>query len=631
MLAALRRGAASLPAKILFGILIVSFAIWGVGDMFRGRFLESPAITIGSTRVSPEELQDLYQRQLDQMRRMLRGQFEPTEEMRRSLMQEAVERAINSRVMDQEAHAMGLAASTDMVRDTITRDPGFRGLDNRFNYAAFLDALRNAGMSEPYYVARMQEDLLRQQLGGTLRAGVTAPEMMARIAYIERNERRVAEFVTFRSADGPAPPAPAEDQLRRYHQNNAAAFQAPEYRKITVLTLGPAVLAARVTVNEEDLRTAFPDHRAAYDTPERREVDQIIAADEATAERLATAWRGGASWEAISAQAQAAGAQAVRLGLVARTEVPIQPLAEAIFATATGSVSAPVRSPLGYHVLRVNRIEAGHQVTFEEVKDRLRQDVARERAVDLVIETVNKVEDALAGGATIEAVARQFELPLRQIAAVNREGRDAAGNPVDPAPIGAQLFETAFTTEPGTNDNRLVEAPDNLFYLVRVDGVTPPALRPFETVKEQVQAAWTADQRRRAQETRAAQLLTELRGGKPLALASTERGLVVQRSAALLRQPEQGSSVPPELVRALFTLKQGEPTMVQTADGFLVASLAAIERPDPAAHPADVAQVRAALSTAMATDLERQFLAALRQRAGVQVNQTVVDNIVAPQ
>ncbi|MCC7428323.1 MAG: SurA N-terminal domain-containing protein [Alphaproteobacteria bacterium] len=631
MLAALRRGAASLPAKILFGILILSFAVWGVGDMFTGQYRAQPAITIDGEPVSTEEVRDFYQRQLSQLQRMLQGRIEPTDEMRQDIMRQSVDQIITLRLADKEAQRLGLAATTDMVRNAIISDPNFQGVDGRFSVAEFNNALQRSGFSEAFFVARLRENLLRQQLGGTVRANATAPQSLARLAYAYQNERRVADMVAFRFEAAPEPAAATEEQLRRFHENNPDAFQAPEYRKISVMMLSPEIVAARVSISDEDLRLAFPERRANYDQPERREVQQIVTRDEAVAERLAAAWKGGASWEAISTEARAANAQPVALGTVSRQEMPLAALADPVFGAATGTVVGPVRSPLGLHVLRVGTITPPRPVTFDEVKDRMREEMARDRSVEVAIDTVNKVEDSLAEGLPIEEVARRHELPMRTIEAIDREGQDATGAPVDLDPIGQQLVEQAFATEPGQTDNRMVEAENNIYFFVRVEGITPPALRPFETVAEGVRAAWNTDQRRRAQETAAAALLAALKEGKPMAEAAAAAGATVTRSPSVGRAQVQGSGVPAEMLGPLFALRQGEPTMVRTEESYVVAQLVEVTRPDPAADAAGVANVRTRLGLGLADDLERQFLVALRQRASITVNQTVINNIVSPQ
>jgi peptidyl-prolyl cis-trans isomerase D len=190
------------------------------------------------------------------------------------------------------------------------------------------------------------------------------------------------------------------------------------------------------------------------------------------------------------------------------------------------------------------------------------------------------------------------------------------------------LLRAIFTTEPGAA-LRLAETEAG-FVAVDVREVSPPALRPFETVQAEVLEAFQVEARRRLQEERAAALLAATRGGKPLAEAAAEAGLGSREVGAISRTQQQGAPVPPELLAPLFELKPNEATMVQTGDGFTVAQVLEIIPADPDADPALLGRIRTEVEQAMAQDLETQFMAALRTRADVRVNPRLVDNLAQP-
>jgi peptidyl-prolyl cis-trans isomerase D len=162
------------------------------------------------------------------------------------------------------------------------------------------------------------------------------------------------------------------------------------------------------------------------------------------------------------------------------------------------------------------------------------------------------------------------------------------------------------------------------YYALVVEGIVPAATRPFDEVKDKVTEDWEQDQRRHAQDEAASRMLAAVKGGQSLADAAAVAGVTVRQTPLVTR------GQPAALQRVLFTLKKGEPTMVETADGFIVAVPAEIVEPDPKADAAGYEQVRSAVSRSMAGDLTAVFTDALRQRASPQINRKNFDQIVQP-
>ena len=226
------------------------------------------------------------------------------------------------------------------------------------------------------------------------------------------------------------------------------------------------------------------------------------------------------------------------------------------------------------------------------MKDALRQQVLAEKAADIIYDRANKVDNILASGSGLD------ELPTDLGLAGVTGTMDAEGNTLDgkPAPIPGgdavrkALIEAAFQAHKG-DPPRLTEVPlkgpggGSAYYALSVEEVMPPAPKPFAQVKDTVLADWTRDALRRTQETAAAKLMTAVKQGQTLADAAAVAGVAMTRTPLTGRE-QPVSGMPPELLRPLFELKPGEPTMVETADGFIVAVPAEIVTPDPASDPA---------------------------------------------
>ena len=627
MITAMRRLAGTWFAKALFVLLILSFAVWGIEDMLRNIGRDTAVARVGDDAIEVEEAQEAARRELQRIQRQLQGRMELDARIRRAIAEQALEGLVLDRVLRQEQARMGISVPDDVVRDYIFQIPGFAGLDGRFSREVFNNFLRSNEMTEARFLDLLRTDLGRQQLAGAVRAGAAAPEALGLRMLAWALERRTATLVELPFAEAPEPEAPTEAQLVRYHENNARQFSTPEYRDVALATLNAARLMGEVQVSESDIEDAYAANRARYETPEKREVFQAVMQDEAAAQAIATAWRQTADFAAIEQAAQAAGGMATALGLSSRADLPLPALADAAFALTPGDVSAPVRTPFGWHVLRVGTVEAGAQRSLDEVRDELRAEIQAERAADLAFERVNRVEDALAGGASLAEAARRYGLGYVE-ARLDATGRAPDGTevalPVAPA-VRAPVLRAIFAAERGAPP-RLQEGEWG-FIALDVREITPPALRPLDTVREQVVAGFLAAARRRWQEERAAALLAATRAGQTLAAAAEAADIKAEELGPFPREPGGGNPMPRDLLAPVFELAPNATTMIERAQSFAVMQLLSVTPADLSGEAAQLGALRSETAQAMAEDFETQYQAALRARANVRINPRLVDQM----
>ncbi len=631
MITAFRRLAQTWVAKLLFVLLILSFGIWGIEDIVRNLFRETALVRMEGAQIEVPEAQAAARRELQDLQRQLGPAFEPDQAIRGMVARRAVDQLVAARAQGLEAGRLGLVTPDAAVRDYVRAIPSFQ-VGGQFSRLILDQYLRQADLTEAQFLDLVRADLQRMQLLGAVRAGAPAPDSLARALFRWERERRVAMVVELPLLEAPDPAAPDDAQLRRFHANNPDRFSIPEMRDAVVAILSAEGLADQVEVPDADLAAAFEARRAQFQTPERRSLEQVLVQDEGVAARLAAAWAASPDLAAIGQAAQAAGGTALPLGEVARDDLPVPALAEAAFALPAGGVTAPVRSPFGWHVLRVASVTPGTTATLAQVAPRLRAELALERAADLVFERANRVEDAIAGGAALEEVAPRYGLALARLR-LNAQGQDEEGAPVPlPGPVAAraELLRAVFTAEPGRAPRLAELRQADGFVAVELRAVAPPALRPFETVEDDVRLAFATEARRRFQEERAAALLAAVRGGQALDAAAQAAGLPADRMGPFGRRPEPGApgtTLPQELLLPVFGLAPGQPTMVPTRAGFAVAQLLEVVPADPDADAPALANARRAVQAQAAEDLEAQFAAALRARAAPRISPTLMQQV----
>jgi len=627
MITFMRRLAGTWFAKGLFVLLILSFAVWGIEDMIQGLGRDDSVARVSGEAIEAPEAQEAARRELQRISRALQGRFEPDAGIRRAVAEQVVEGLVIDRVLRQEAARLGVVVPDEAVRDYVFRIPGFHGADGVFSRDLFNSFLRSNDLSEAAFLELLRTDLARQQMSGAVRAGAGLPDSAARRLLGWALERRSVTLVELPFAQAPEPEAPTEAQLARFHENNPGQFSSPEYRDVSLVTMNAERLMAAVEVTEREIEDAYAANRDRFEIPEQRRIQQVIVQEEGQARALAERWAAAPDFATFQAGARADGAAASELPLTTQADMPVASLADAVFALPSGTISAPIQSPFGWHVLRVVEVVPPARRGLDEVREELRAGIAAERAADLAFERANRIEDALAGRVGLQDIAQRYDLAYARVR-MDANGMTPEGQPAE-LPVADAAREAAlraiFAQAPNA-DVRLQEGEWG-FMAAQVNEVIAPALLPLDQVREQVTEAWMADARRRAQDARAAALLAAVRGGQSLSAAAEAAGVTAEQIGPFGREPGGGNPMPRDLLAPAFELAPDAVTMVELPQSFAVMQLSGVTPAELTGQDQALAATRAAGAQRMADDIEAQYQAALRARADVRINPRMMDRV----
>ena len=624
MLEKMRSTSAKWVMWILAMLLIASFALWGIGDVFRGRTAPRDVAEVGGGKISTEQLRREFRRVVDGLRNRLGPQFDSTQARQLGLLDQTLDTLIVDRLFVLEAATLGLAAGDDLVRRSIAADPAFHDPAGRFDNQIYRQALANQNMGELGYEESLRANIVRLQLTRSLTTAGVVPKKLHDLVYKYRNERRVAEVVRLVRAGVTGGAEPSDTALAAFHRKYAAQFTAPAFRDVTVVHFDPTVMAAEFTPPEKRLREEYEYRLPGLSVPERRELQQILVQDRALADRVHQSLQQGREFARVATDIAKVSADSLSLGRLRRNDLPKQ-IADVVFALAEGGVSKPVNSPLGWHILRVVGIEGGKAPTFAETRQQISDDLSRELAIDALTAIANRFEDSLAGGASLEEAAAKANATLLRISSIDGRGIDASGNRVKKTPRDPRFLETVFTTI-ATTTSPLTETSDGGFFMVRVNRLTPPALRPLGAVRAKVVSAWKLVQRDEQVKKRAEALLARAKAAGSLAAAAEESGLKLETSKPFSRFIQDPSSpLPRSLIQPMFKASKGGVALAGYSEGYAVARLKEIKRARPEANAEEYKNIGESLKTAIANDIVGQFTDALRRRYDVSIDQRAVE------
>jgi len=623
MLQAIRSKAGSFVVKGLFVLLILTFGIWGIGDIFRNRPNDTVIAKVGDQSIRAEDLQAAMRRELERLSARFGAAIDIQQAKKLGIIDNVLDELIDRLLLEQEAARLRLEVSDDVIRNATTDNPNFRTPDGHFDRALFDATLAQNHLTEDQFVTLMRHDIPRDELLQAVTLGAAAPQSMADLLLRYRNEKRIADIVALPVADADAG-QPGEAELTAFYDAHQDLFRAPEYRGFTLASLSPADIAQGIEIPEAKLKAEFDERQDDFQLPEQREVQQILAPSEDKVKEAEAALAAGKDWNEVAIQIAGQNPETIELGLMKREELP-QVLSDIAFELPLNKPSEPVKTPLGWHILRVVKIEPAETQTFEQVKPKLEAQLSHDEAVDRIYKVANRVDDALAGGRTIEDAAAKFELKKTEVAEADVGGHNPQGKSVVlPVPAN-EVLKLVFATNEGQT-SRVTESPEGAIFMVRVGKVTPPAIKPLAQVKDQAVSAWQAEKQRETVAKTAQELAAAVKPDSRLAAVAAEKGLKVTTSPPLPRRPERGDTTSPALVAKLFKAKPGEVVTATDADGSYVAQLDEVQPPETPSQNT-TADVSRDLNQQMRTDLSAEFTQALRARFPVEIRHPAVDRL----
>jgi peptidyl-prolyl cis-trans isomerase D len=628
MLRGLRNASSSWLGKTIMatvvGFLVISFVVWGIGDVFRG-FGRSTVAKIGSTEITVEAFRTLYNERLQQFSRQFGRPISSDQARTMGLDKVVIGQLIAEIVLDERVRSLGLALPDAEVSKQIMTDPSFLGPNGQFDRYRFEATIRNANYTEARFVSEQRRRLLRRELAGTISTGLSAPKALVDAVNRYDNEQRSIEYVLLDRAQAGEIPPPTPEALAKYFDERKILFRAPEYRKVVIVSLIPSEQARWIEIADADLKRAYEERRARYVTPERRHIMQIdfpnAEAAQAAADRIAK----GAKFDEIAKELGKT-EKDIDLGTVAKAAVIDRAAADAAFALKEGEISAPVKGRFGTVLVQVLKIEPEQVRPFEQAAGELKQELATARAKSEIFDIYNKIEDARAEGKSLAEAAENLKLPARTVDAIDRSGRDAAGGPVSLP--DQRLLAGVFSTDVGVERDPLQIQDGYIWY--DVTGITPSRERPLDEIKEQVEARWREQEIATRLNAKATEILDKLKAGTSFADVAAASSLKVETMSGIKRGQGSGALSQAAVAAVFRTAKDaaGKAEAAQPTEQ-VVFRVTDIVVPTLDTASADAKRAVETLDRGLSEDILGEYIAKLESEIGVTINQSALNQVVS--
>lgn len=614
----------ALVALVFLGLIALAFAGADVtGSRFGGVAGGDRVATIGSARIGTAELGKAITNALEGERQK-NPQLTMKDFLAAGALDEVLSGLIDRTAMVQWGEKHGLAVSDRLVDSEIVKIPAFQGPDGKFSENAYKQLLAQRSLTDAMVRTDIAQGLMARQILVPASFGAQFPTGVAlRYASLLKEQREgVLGFVpatAFAPAKGPDDAA-----LAAFYKAHSARYMLPERRTIRYAVFDESAVKTAPAPTEAEIQQRYKLNAASYAPSETRDVSQVIVADEATAKALAAEVAAG---KAIDAAAKAKGLSSAKLPGLTRDTLTSQAsraVSDAVFATAPGKVAAPAKSPIGWHVIRVDAVHANPGKSLDQARGEIVVALATEKRRAALTDLSAKIEEQFGNGGGLADAAKSLGLTPVTSEPLQADGSIFGKPGVKPAPEAAGLVQAAFAME-REGQAQIAEAAGGKVVMYDVARIDPAAPAPLAQVRERVQRDWAIDAGSAKAKAARDSILAALKKGTPLAAALKATGANLPAPNPIAMSREQLNAMQPRIPEALalmFSMAQGTAKSLQAPDqsGWVIVSLTKVIPGEVKADDPIVPAAARELSAALAREYGEALRIAIRNEAGVKRN-----------
>ena len=620
MLRSMREGAKTPAMKFFLIFLAGGFAIWGIGDVSTGLFSSgNKAIEASDRSVPLAEAVTEFERS----RRGLGLNLSAGEAIQAGLLNEVMGALARRTLFAAEADSIGLTATRDMQRQAVANTDSFKDELGQFSQGRFIQTLAQSGLTEEDYLRRLDFILLQEQIEAALGSGARGGKKMAETIADYQLEQRVVTLKTYPARPQTITP-PTQAELTEFYETVKAGYDAPDLRSFKVVLVSPDEVESQVSLADEDVVQAFDLRRDEFITPERRQIRQMVFTDEQTALDAQALLNTGKSFAEVAQETLGWSEADTQLGIVTKDDLDGE-LAEAAFTADKDSVSGPIASVFGYHLLVIDDIQAGEELGLNDVRSQIEATLRNESAIDLVYDLINQLEDSLGSGATLAEAAAGINLSVNMITDIDPNGRDIDGNLMENA-FADLASDSQFLAQGWEMDldevSQVIASADDSFFVLQPVDEKPARERSLDEVRSRLVADWTKIQALASAKAEADKGLQDSQNTlAPIAPSSafTRTGTGLDNEAASL------------IADAAFAQDTGDATLVETGESVILVRTDEVITADAESRNSLQAQIADTLDNLVQTDLSSALVITLSEKHALEINTAGVQQLLIGQ
>ncbi len=498
MLDFIRSNTQSLGVKLIFGLIIVVFVFWGVGSLTDSSSGNVVAVVNGDG-ISIRDYEQAYQDALEAIQRQ-NPQITREQLAAENLRQRVLNTLIMQKLLEQEAARTGIAISPLEMRQAMENVQAFQNSEGKFDPELFKRLVENQHRSVAVFERKLASDMLNQKLERLVDAGVWNNEAESRAYYDYLRQKRTLTYVFLPASRFAASVTPAETVIAAYYEAHKPEFTRPARAAVEYVAISPTLLVTPQSISEADAQAQYERNLSRYASPEQVRVSHILVplredapadAVKQAEEKVAAIRQELAAGMPFAEVANAhngpnAAGPGGELGWIQHGQT-VPPFDAAAFAMEPGTISNPVRTTFGLHLILVHEKKAAGPLPFAEVEKSIRDDMARQRGLEQLNDALDSlIEDNILNKKPLADSAKRFGL---RVGSTDLLTADALQKELG---ISADSARALLSAGSGNSVDTALEAGDH-YLVARVSKAEAQRVPDLAEVRETIREKLVAD------------------------------------------------------------------------------------------------------------------------------------------
>ena len=527
MLEDIRESSQGLTAKIILGLIILTFAVAGIGSYTNS--VDTSVATVNGEKISQQAFNKAYQAQRNRMAQQFGDMFDTLSNdanYMANFRQGVLDNLINEKLIDQSAQSLMIRVSDERLKKTIREMPEFQ-VDGAFDNNRYLAIINQAGFYQSSdFRDYLRVEMTRRQLSQALVATEFNLPYQEKLQLALQNQTRDVRFATISAKQFEANIEVSEEEIKTFYQANQTRFENKEQVKVNYVSLNVNDIAKDIEVSEEDIANYYKDNIASFTKPEQRRISHILlefsegdsdseSAAKIKAEAALARLSQGDDFAELAKELSDDTFSGENGGDLEFLESGVmEPSFDeaALALQSIGDTTELVKTSFGYHIIKLTELKAEVIESFADVQEELAAKVSSEKAQDLFYERTQKLaEVSFEFPDSLDDAASEVNASVKTSAWLSRSGNPA---PFDDVKVIDAAFSDIVLQENMNSD--IIEVSDELALVLRLDTYQEANVKPLDEVKAQINDILVAQKATKKAQDTVDELLVQFKAGNDI-------------------------------------------------------------------------------------------------------------------
>ncbi len=617
MITKIRKFQDSWLVKGILALTALSFmSLFGISGYIGHGNNNRPIVRVDDVEIMQDDINNQLNEQIQTTRNLFGDDMEISETMRMAMLYEIVQKNLVNAILQKTAQDNDVVISDELVRKIIYSQPEFMDASGQFSLEKMRRMLSLTGWSEQKYIETLRRDVIKQHLVQSPVEGIVLPKAIDPYLSELDGQRKVFQFAVIDPSKLKVDRKISAEEIEQYYQDFAPQFEEPENRDVSFIELSVDQLAQNIVPDDLEIQEYYQNNIADFVIPEKRHVLQMVFDDQATADKAEAALNAGGDFFKVAQDIAKQDRATTDLGEVSQ-DMLIADMSEAVFDLKKGDYTLPVKSDMGWHIMKVTSITPKKETSLAAAKGKIIENIRKEQAYEQASDVISEIEDKLGAGAGLEDIAFQYNVKINSAKGLKDDGSVKSVAPAFKALVTSDDFiDTAFSYNPGEISQ--VMENDTGFAILRVDNIHDAKQKELAEVKGEIEKLWADNEKNAIAQEILTDVSHDLENGDKFADVAKRFDLDLKTTSPLKRGESFAGLTPSQLIE-VYQEKEGTPKVFNEDERVIIVVPSKVVRSKVKVSPEKMDALRASAQAALSQEMANELIDAYGSEYKVRV------------